>query len=97
MSSLPSLAAVAKKKGTPAQGKASAIEEDADADNAGLHDILRGCRRVVVIGVHGWCPNSEYAWRGKLFSLSIYIFRDVEADWGMLLFIIIARLVCLNE
>ena len=73
VSSLPSLAAVAKKKGTPAQGKASAIEEDADADNAGLHDIPRGCRRVVIIGVHGWCPNSEYAWRGKLFSLSIYI------------------------
>jgi len=26
-------------------------------DDHGLYDVLRGCRRVVVIGVHGWFPG----------------------------------------
>ena len=48
----------ARKKGTPAKGKVDAKEKDADKDKAGLHAILRGCQRVVVIGVRGWCPGA---------------------------------------
>lgn len=50
VSSLSSSAAAAAK------GKGSAQEEE--ADKAGLYDVLRGCQRVVVIGVHGWFPGA---------------------------------------
>ncbi|KAG2006380.1 hypothetical protein CC2G_002700 [Coprinopsis cinerea AmutBmut pab1-1] len=29
-----------------------------DSQGQAIHDVLRGCRRVVVIGVHGWFPGA---------------------------------------
>ncbi|EAU87248.2 hypothetical protein CC1G_12689 [Coprinopsis cinerea okayama7 len=30
-----------------------------DSQGQAIHDVLRGCRRVVVIGVHGWFPVAD--------------------------------------
>lgn len=32
-------------------------EVDAEEETKGMGDVLRGCRRVVVIGIHGWFPG----------------------------------------
>lgn len=47
-----------------AVGRLLALSKDKDKDGGPqgneqthVHDILRGCRRVVVIGVHGWFPG----------------------------------------
>jgi hypothetical protein len=34
------------------------VTADAEAEMKGMKDVLRGCTRVVVIGVHGWFPGS---------------------------------------
>ncbi|KJA24769.1 hypothetical protein HYPSUDRAFT_38427 [Hypholoma sublateritium FD-334 SS-4] len=34
------------------------IYADAGEEAGGMHDVLRGCRRVVVIGIHGWFPGA---------------------------------------
>jgi hypothetical protein len=98
--SLAAVAAVAKKKGTPVKGQACAKEEeDADKDKAGLHDVLRGCRWVVVIGVYGWCPGAMI--RSVLGEVSVFfllsIFPDLVADWVMLVLFIIICATCLIE
>ncbi|KIM37712.1 hypothetical protein M413DRAFT_448237 [Hebeloma cylindrosporum] len=60
-SSSPSSSATAP---TAAKGKGKRSEDwhdeghRDDGNEAGLHDVLRGCRRVVVIGVHGWFPGA---------------------------------------
>ena len=66
-SSLSSLSAAAQAK-----GKASASAKQEEADKTGLHDVLRGCRRVVVIGVHGWVPGAMI--RSVLGEVSVFSF-----------------------
>jgi len=66
-SSLSSLSAAAQAK-----GKASAGAKQEEADKTGLYDVLRGCRRVVVIGVHGWFPGAMI--RSVLGEVSVFSF-----------------------
>jgi hypothetical protein len=46
-------------KGSQAGVGASGVDEDQDAGSHsdGMKDVLRGCKRVVVIGIHGWFPG----------------------------------------
>jgi len=66
-SSLSSLSAAAQAK-----GKASAGAKQEEADKTGLYDVLRGCGRVVVIGVHGWFPGAMI--RSVLGEVSVFSF-----------------------
>ena len=66
-SSSSSSAAVAKAK-SKAKAKAGAKE----VDKAGLYDVLRGCHRVVVIGVHGWFPGAMI--RSVLGEVNLFFF-----------------------
>ena len=45
-------------KGTQIGVGSSSIDEyEGQSHSRGVKDVLRGCRRVVVIGIHGWFPG----------------------------------------
>ena len=94
-SSSPSLVeAKAKAKGTTvAKGKVGAEEE---VDKASLYDVLRGCRRVVVIGVHGWFPGAMIRSVLGEVSLIIFCFRLLilhmaNLDCIIIIFVVVAH------
>ena len=89
------IAAKAKVKETPAKGKADAKEEEG-LDTAGLYDVLRGCRRVVVIGVHGWFPGAMIRSVLGEVSLIIIIIRLLilhvaNLDCIIIIFVVVAH------
>jgi len=47
-------------KGSQAGVDASHVDEDhgARSHSDGVKDVFRGCKRVVVIGIHGWFPGA---------------------------------------
>ena len=57
-------------------------------DANGFYDVLRGCRRVVVIGVHGWFPGKFFLRLTQLSQVSMSFRRcyDSHCPWrGMLI------------
>jgi hypothetical protein len=60
----------------------------ATADENGLYDVLRGCRRVVVIGIHGWFPGKLFLRLTQVARVSLSFRRcyDPHCTWrGMLI------------
>ncbi|KDR77909.1 hypothetical protein GALMADRAFT_1293338 [Galerina marginata CBS 339.88] len=47
-----------KPFGAPALSRSNSMASSVDGGMDGMKDVLRGCRRVVVIGVHGWFPGA---------------------------------------
>ncbi|KDR69526.1 hypothetical protein GALMADRAFT_145558 [Galerina marginata CBS 339.88] len=47
-----------KPFGAPALSKSNSMASGVDGGMDGMKNVLRGCRRVVVIGVHGWFPGA---------------------------------------
>ena len=58
------------KKGSQIGVSSTGIDEyDGKSHSLGMKDVLRGCKRVVVIGIHGWFPG---AFPFKFFRVSGY-------------------------
>jgi len=85
-SSSSSSSAAAAANVSAAKGKSSTQTQEGDA---GLHDVLRGCRRVVVIGIHGWFPGAmirsvlgEVSSAFLVFIFYVSFFLVWVADFG---------------
>jgi hypothetical protein len=69
---LPRAFDVLRQAGIMGQNKNKGKERE-KPDTEGIEDVLRGCRRVVVIGIHGWFPGA--------------VMRSVLGEVGFLLFL----------
>ena len=57
-------------KGSPVGVGAGVDKDKGQIEGSQMKDVLRGCKRVVVIGIHGWFPG--------LFLPSLFFFRVIE-------------------
>ena len=54
-------------------GPSGIDEYDGKFHSLAMKDVLRGCKRVVVIGIHGWFPGPGTFFHSNFFRISEYL------------------------
>ncbi|KAJ6604479.1 hypothetical protein DFH09DRAFT_1122837 [Mycena vulgaris] len=66
----------------PGAGKGrSASGESGEAKEGNLEDVLRGCKHVVVIGIHGWFPGTST----KFVNMMVEALEQFQATYSVTL------------
>ncbi|TFK32756.1 hypothetical protein BDQ12DRAFT_692058 [Crucibulum laeve] len=84
-------ATIGKVGGHQTAGKKVGIQTEAEGEIDGMNDVLKGCRRVVVIGVHGWFPGAMMrtvlgeptGTSGKFVNMMVQALEEFEATHGV--------------